>query len=60
MKKFKVKIIEELSRDIVIEAESIEEAREKAEDAYRDGEIVLDYDDYFQMEIFVEKIEEKK
>jgi len=60
MKKFKVKIIEELSRDIVIEAESIEEAREKAEDAYRDGEIVLDYDDYLQMEIFVEKIEEKK
>ena len=60
MKKFKVKIIEELSRDIVIEAESIEEAREKAENAYRDGEIVLDYDDYFQMEIFVEKIEEKK
>ena len=60
MKKLKVKIIEELSRDIVIEAESIEEAREKAENAYRDGEIVLDYDDYFQMEIFVEKIEEKK
>ena len=60
MKKFKVKIIEELSRDIVIEAESIEEAREKAEDAYRDGEIVLDYDDYLQMEIFVEKIEEKQ
>lgn len=51
METFKIEIQELLSRTIDIEAQSIEEAIEKANKMYNSEEIVLDYDDLTKREI---------
>lgn len=45
MKKFDVRITETLTRVVSIEAESEEEALEEADMMYRDGSIILTYED---------------
>ena len=53
MKKYLVKVTEFLTMKYVVEAENEEEAYEKAADAYQDGNITLDYDDYNGYEVEV-------
>jgi len=43
--KFVVKLTEHLSRQMVIEAQTQEEAINKIEELYANGDIVIDYDD---------------
>lgn len=45
MSKYNVEIVETLSRVVEIEAQTYEEAEEKAEEMYDKVEIVLDYED---------------
>ena len=40
-----------LSRTVIVEAESTEEALRKVEDAMYDGDITLNYDDSFEREV---------
>lgn len=51
MKKYLVKVTETLARHVIIEAENDEDAANKVEDAYSEGKIVLDYDDYSDCEV---------
>ncbi|MDO8351054.1 MAG: DpnD/PcfM family protein [Gallionella sp.] len=51
MKTFEIKIKETLSKIIEIEANSIENAIEKATLLYKHEEIILSSDDYFDTEI---------
>ena len=44
--KYLINIEEVLSRDVVVEAESVEEAEQKAEQLYRTCKIVLNADDF--------------
>ena len=44
--KYIVKITEELTRHVIVEAENPNEAEILAEDAYNEEKIVLDYRDY--------------
>jgi hypothetical protein len=53
MKKYLVKVTEFLTMKYVVEAENEGEAYEKAADAYQDGNITLDYDDYNGYEVEV-------
>jgi hypothetical protein len=48
--KYKVKITEYLSRIVEVEAEDEVDARLLAEEMYCDQEIVLDYDDFDDVE----------
>ena len=50
-KKFKVEVTETTSRIIEITAKSVNEAWEKVSSMYKNGEIVLNYNDYFNTEI---------
>ena len=51
MPKFKIEIKEVLRRTIEIEADSLWEATEIAEEMYNNEEIVLDADDFSHMDI---------
>lgn len=51
MPKFKIEIKEVLKRTIKIEADSLWEATEIAEEMYNNEEIVLDADDFAYMEM---------
>ena len=55
MTKFRVEIIEILSRTIETEAESDEVAVEKVRQKYRNCEIILNASDYVETEISVKK-----
>ncbi len=44
--KYRVNVEEILSRDVIIEADSPEEAEEKAKELYYQQKIVLDYSDF--------------
>lgn len=44
--KYVVEITEKLIKHVVVEAESTDEAEEKVSDAHRKAKIILDYDDY--------------
>lgn len=44
--KYVVEITETLVKHVIVDAESIEEATDKVSDAHREAKIVLDYDDY--------------
>ena len=44
--KYVVEITEKLTKYVVIEAESMRAAEEKAANIHYEGKIVLDYDDY--------------
>lgn len=49
-KKYVVYITETLQRKVIVEAKSLTEAEEKAQEAYENEEITLDYNDYLQVE----------
>ena len=44
--KYRVAIIETLSRGVEVEAEDVDEAREMVEEMYEKGEIILTADDF--------------
>lgn len=44
--KYLVKVVETLSRHVIVDAENLVQADEKVRQAYIDGQIVLDYDDF--------------
>jgi len=52
MEKFKLQIIETLSRVVEVEADTYERACEKLEDDYKHQRIVLDENDFVEFEIF--------
>lgn len=47
MMEFKVQVIEELSKVIVVEAENEQEAIEQVVNAYYSGEIEMDHSDHY-------------
>ena len=51
MKKYEVLVEETLSRMIEVQAEDESEALEIVKEMYKDCEIVLDYEDFFNVEI---------
>ncbi len=51
MAQFGISVREILKRTVIVEAENIEEAIQKVEDAVEHGEIILDVDDYDDREI---------
>ena len=44
--KYVVQVVENLTRCVIVEAENRTQAENKARQAYSDGQIVLDYDDF--------------
>ena len=51
MKKYEVEVQEVLSRVVEVEAKNESEAIEKVKEMYKDEDIVLDYEDFFDYEI---------
>ena len=51
MKKYQIQITETLQRVIEVEANNYDEAEDKVNEDYRNGDIVLDYSDYMSTEI---------
>lgn len=49
-KKYVVYVTETLQRKVIVEAKSLTEAEEKAQEAYENEEITLDYNDYLQVD----------
>ena len=49
-KKYVVYVTETLQRKVIVEAKSLTEAEEKAQEAYENEKIILDYNDYLQVE----------
>ena len=49
-KEFVVYITETLQRKVIVEANNDNEALNQVVDQYNNGEIVLDYNDYFDVE----------
>lgn len=52
MATYKIKIIETLSRVIEVEADDYYEALDQVENDYQKGDIVLDYEDFDEVEFF--------
>lgn len=50
MKKFGVRIVETLSRTVIIKADTFDEAIMKVNDAYQSSEVILDADDFEDVE----------
>jgi hypothetical protein len=50
MKEYKIEIVETICRIVTVEAQSDEEAMSKIRDDYNNAEIVLDYDDFLDVE----------
>lgn len=48
--KYVVEITEKLVKHVVVEADTKEEAEDKVSDAHREAKIVLDYEDYEDVE----------
>lgn len=51
MATFKIQITETLQRVVEVEANNYDEAEDKVNEDYRNGDIVLDYSDYMSTEI---------
>ena len=49
--KYVVRVTETLARTLIVEANSMEEAEDKVDRAYDDGQIILDYDDFDEYEV---------
>ena len=58
MKKYYITITETLERTIEIIANDENEAKDTAEEQYKNGEIVLDYEDHIETSYSTWKIEE--
>lgn len=48
--KYLVYVTETLQRKVLVEAKSLTEAEEIVQQQYENGEVVLDYNDYLQVE----------
>ena len=55
MKRYYVSVTETLNKVVSVDAESMKEAKQKVEDAYEQGDIVLGDDNFAGEEIEVEK-----
>ena len=53
--KYVVRVTETLAHTVVVEADSIEDAENKVDKAYDNAQIVLDYDDFSEYEIEVQR-----
>lgn len=53
--KYVVQVTETLAHTVVVEANSMQDAEDKVNKAYDDGQIVLDYDDFYEYEIKAQK-----
>ena len=53
MKQYKVLVTETFQKLVAIEAESAEDARQRAEDAWRNTEYLLDIDDFKDVDFHV-------
>ena len=53
MKFYKVLITETLQRAVIVEAKSEAEAHDRAEDAWKNTEVILDAEDFQGVEFFV-------
>lgn len=51
MSKYGIRVIETLQRVVIVEAEKLEEAIQKVNDAYEQDKIILNADDYDETEI---------
>lgn len=51
--KYLVRVTETLLHTIIVEAENEQDAEDKVNQAYDDGQVVLDYDDFNEYEIKV-------
>ena len=49
--KYVVRVTETLARTLIVDANSMEEAEDKMDRAYDDGQIILDYDDFDEYEV---------
>ena len=49
--KYVVQVTETLARTLIVEANSMEEAEDKVDRAYDDGQIILDYDNFDEYEV---------
>ena len=58
MKKYYITITETLERTIEIVANDENEAKDMAEEQYKNGEIVLDYEDHINADYSTWKVEE--
>ena len=59
MKRYKVLVTEIYQKLISIEAESAQDAHQRAEDAWRNTEYLLDIDDFQDVNFHVVEMEEK-
>lgn len=55
-KEFIIYITETLQKKVIIKANDIDEALDQVIDQYNDGEIVLDYNDYLDVEFSFKKL----
>ena len=51
MSRYAISVKETLKRTVIVEAESLNEAIQRVEDAYEQDKIILDVDDYDETEI---------
>lgn len=58
MKKYYITITETLERTIEIVANDENEAKDMAEEQYKNGEIILDYEDHINTDYSTWKVEE--
>lgn len=55
-KEFIIYITETLQKKVIVKANDIDEALDQVIDQYNDGEIVLDYNDYLDVEFSFKKL----
>lgn len=55
-KEFIIYITETLQKKVIVKANDIDEALDQVIDQYNDGEIVLDYNDYLNVEFSFKKL----
>lgn len=51
--KYVVRVTETLSHTVIVEANNMQDAKNKVNKAYDDGQIVLDYDDFARYNVEV-------
>ena len=50
MKEYVVRVVETLATTVVVKADTLDDAIDRAHELYTDGEITLDYDNYSDTE----------
>lgn len=60
METFKIEVQEVLSRIVEVEAKSVEDAVDQVYEQYKKAEIVLDYTDLVEMDVFSQASKEEK